>query len=96
MVFTDQTFAAARCPIHGDTAWDDFEISLQPHPAFGGSCLWWPVKLIELGIITKEEVIESNRLVEAEQKKRDEAQERATLQRLLAKYDPALKTPGGP
>lgn len=86
IMWTDDTFSAVR-PDFSDGGLIDFDISLEPHPAYGSSQLWWPAKLIELGIVTEAEVKESDEKAKAAAAKQKEAQERALLERLKAVYD---------
>lgn len=57
-LWSDGTFSAARAGSNWED-WHDFEISMEPHPVYGGSQLWWPAKLVELGIVTDAEVKEA-------------------------------------
>lgn len=86
LIWDDGTFSAVRGrSIDNNYDWKDFEISLEPSPY--GSQLWWPAKLVELGIVTDAEVKESDIKVQAATAKRHEEQERQRYEELRRKYE---------
>lgn len=87
LVWSDDTFSAVRGGSTDNFDWYDFEIGLESHAAYGSSQLWWPVKLVELGIVTAEEVKESEAKVKAALAKKTEDEERRRYEELRKKFD---------
>lgn len=78
-LWTDGTFSVGRMNRDGlDDKFEDMVISMEPHPDWHSAQLWWPAKLVELGIASDSEIKEAQERAEkataAAQAKRDREQ----------------------
>jgi hypothetical protein len=87
--WTDGTFTALHVTgnVAADSELEDLWLSLEPHPAWKSSQLWWPAKLVELGIATDVEIKESEAKVKAAQEAQRLDFERQQYEKLKAQFE---------